>query len=173
MRSIHPRLKHGTGVTCQRCRADVAEAVITAGPDRLRKVPLAVAVVDAAPAHITADCTSLVLDQLGEGLGARREREGYRLVEVLDNALKGKETANFEFPLYTKAGTKGKDASERVEILLNAATRRDARDVLTNEIDPQERARTTVAAHNNAHGAPPRSHSLHRPAVLRCPVLYT
>ena len=40
-------------------------------------------------------------------------------MEVLDNALKGKETANFEFPLYTKA-------SERVEILLNAATRRDA-----------------------------------------------
>ena len=48
------------------------------------------------------------------------------VVEVLDNALKGKETANFEFPLYTKAGTKGKEASERVEILLNAATRRDA-----------------------------------------------
>ena len=34
-------------------------------------------------------------------------------------ALGGKETANFEFPLYTKK-------SERVEILLNAATRRDA-----------------------------------------------
>ena len=41
------------------------------------------------------------------------------VVEVLDNALRGKETANFEFPLYTKA-------AERVEILLNAATRRDA-----------------------------------------------
>ena len=40
-------------------------------------------------------------------------------MEVLDNALRGKETANFEFPLYTKA-------AERVEILLNAATRRDA-----------------------------------------------
>ena len=38
---------------------------------------------------------------------------------MLDNALKGKETANFEFPLYTKQ-------SERIEILLNAATRRDA-----------------------------------------------
>ena len=48
------------------------------------------------------------------------------VVEVLDNALKGKETANFEFPLYTKEGTRGKHASERVEILLNAATRRDA-----------------------------------------------
>jgi PAS domain S-box-containing protein len=41
------------------------------------------------------------------------------VVEVLDNALRGKETANFEFPLYTKS-------KERVEILLNAATRRDA-----------------------------------------------
>ena len=26
------------------------------------------------------------------------------MVEVLENALKGKETANFEFPLYTKSG---------------------------------------------------------------------
>ena len=33
--------------------------------------------------------------------------------EVLDNALKGTETANFEFPLFTKQGT-------RVEVLLNA-----------------------------------------------------
>ena len=37
--------------------------------------------------------------------------------EVLQNALRGKETANFEFPLYTKDG-------EFVDILLNAATRR-------------------------------------------------
>ena len=41
------------------------------------------------------------------------------VVEVLENALRGKETANFGFPLYTKAG-------DRVEILLNASTRRDA-----------------------------------------------
>ena len=34
-------------------------------------------------------------------------------------ALWGKETANFEFPLYTKNG-------KRVEVLLNAATRRAA-----------------------------------------------
>ena len=27
-----------------------------------------------------------------------------RVVEVLQNALKGKETANFEFPLYSKKG---------------------------------------------------------------------
>ena len=38
--------------------------------------------------------------------------------EVLDNALQGRETANFEFPLYTKD-------QRRVEVLLNATTRRD------------------------------------------------
>jgi PAS domain-containing protein len=38
--------------------------------------------------------------------------------QVLDDALQGNETANFEFPLITKSGT-------RVEILLNATTRRD------------------------------------------------
>ena len=38
--------------------------------------------------------------------------------EVLDNALTGRETANFEFPLYTKD-------RQRVEVLLNATTRRD------------------------------------------------
>ena len=37
---------------------------------------------------------------------------------VLKNALNGQETSNFEFPLYTKSG-------KRVEVLLNAATRRD------------------------------------------------
>jgi PAS domain-containing protein len=37
---------------------------------------------------------------------------------VLDNALQGRETANFEFPLYTKD-------RQRVEVLLNATTRRD------------------------------------------------
>ena len=38
--------------------------------------------------------------------------------EVLDHALLGSETANFEFPLYTKT-------NQRVDILLNATTRRD------------------------------------------------
>ena len=38
--------------------------------------------------------------------------------EVLDNALIGSETANFEFPLYTKS-------HQRVDVLLNATTRRD------------------------------------------------
>jgi PAS domain S-box-containing protein len=38
--------------------------------------------------------------------------------QVLENALQGQETANFEFPLYTKD-------QRRVEVLLNATTRRD------------------------------------------------
>ena len=38
--------------------------------------------------------------------------------EVLHKALQGEETANFEFPLYTKDG-------KRVEVLLNATSRRD------------------------------------------------
>ena len=38
--------------------------------------------------------------------------------EVLDNALQGREAANFEFPLYTKD-------QRRVDVLLNATTRRD------------------------------------------------
>jgi PAS domain S-box-containing protein len=41
-----------------------------------------------------------------------------RVQEVFRNALNGVETANFEFPLVTKTGT-------RVEVLLNATTRRD------------------------------------------------
>jgi PAS domain S-box-containing protein len=42
-----------------------------------------------------------------------------RVKEVLDRALQGEETANFEFPLFTKN-------QERVEVLLNATSRRDA-----------------------------------------------
>ena len=38
--------------------------------------------------------------------------------EILDNALKGNEIANYEFPLYSKEG-------KRIDILLNATTRRD------------------------------------------------
>jgi PAS domain S-box-containing protein len=38
---------------------------------------------------------------------------------VLDNALKGQETANYEFPLFTKDG-------KRVMVLLNSSTRRNA-----------------------------------------------
>jgi PAS domain S-box-containing protein len=48
--------------------------------------------------------------------------EEYRVSvkEVLDDALQGREAANFEFPLYTKD-------QKRVDVLLNATTRRDVR----------------------------------------------
>jgi len=39
--------------------------------------------------------------------------------EVLDKALEGEETANYEVPMFTKAG-------QRIMVLLNATTRRDA-----------------------------------------------
>eukprot|EP00959_Pyramimonas_sp_CCMP1952_P446415 9346696-Pyramimonas_sp.AAC.1 len=65
---------------------------------------------------------------------AKEEVLGHNLVEefihsdykdivklVLENALKGEETANFEFPLFTKD-------QQRVEVLLNATTRRDKDD---------------------------------------------
>ena len=47
--------------------------------------------------------------------------EEYRqaVQKVLDDALEGTEKANFEFPLFTKAG-------KRLDVLLNATSRRDA-----------------------------------------------
>jgi PAS domain S-box-containing protein len=47
--------------------------------------------------------------------------------DVLDNALKGKGTANFEFPLFTKD-------QRRVEVLLNATPRRDTKGVVVGVI---------------------------------------
>jgi PAS domain S-box-containing protein len=42
-----------------------------------------------------------------------------RVKEVLDDALRGRDTANFDFPLFTKS-------QERVDVLLNTTTRRAA-----------------------------------------------
>jgi PAS domain S-box-containing protein len=55
--------------------------------------------------------------------------EDYResVKKVLDDALIGKETANFEFPLFTKNG-------QRVMVLLNSSTRRDANGKITGVI---------------------------------------
>jgi len=47
--------------------------------------------------------------------------------EVLAKALKGKETANFEFPLFTKSG-------DRVDFLMNSTTRRDASGKITGVV---------------------------------------
>ena len=59
---------------------------------------------------------------MGEDLVAKFITDEYKLAvgEVLQKALKGEETANYEFPLFTKSG----DSS--VDVLLNSTTRRDA-----------------------------------------------
>ena len=58
---------------------------------------------------------------LGKDLVETYITEDYRkaVKQVLDNALKGKETANYEFPLFTKD-------NQRVMVLLNSSTRRNA-----------------------------------------------
>ena len=58
---------------------------------------------------------------LGKDLVETYITEDYRdaVKLVLDNALKGKETANYEFPLFTKD-------DKRVMVLLNSSTRRDS-----------------------------------------------
>lgn len=60
-------------------------------------------------------------ETLGKNLVEQFITEEYKTAvrEVLDKALKGTETANFEFPLYTK------EHDRRRDVLLNATTRRD------------------------------------------------
>jgi len=60
-------------------------------------------------------------DVLGHDLVKDYITEDYQTAvkEVLDNALVGKETANYEFPLFAKNGS-------RVMVLLNSSTRRNA-----------------------------------------------
>jgi PAS domain S-box-containing protein len=50
-----------------------------------------------------------------------------RVKEVLDNALQGRDTANFEFPLFAKS-------QARVDVLLNVTTRRDANGDITGVV---------------------------------------
>jgi len=61
-------------------------------------------------------------DVMGHSLVKEFITPDYRdaVKQVLDRALMGEEAANFEFPLVTKDG-------RRVEVLLNATSRRDAR----------------------------------------------
>jgi diguanylate cyclase (GGDEF)-like protein/PAS domain S-box-containing protein len=58
---------------------------------------------------------------MGQNLVERFITEDYKVSVkgILDEALTGRETANYEFPLYTKDGF-------RVDVLLNSTTRRDA-----------------------------------------------
>ena len=63
---------------------------------------------------------------LGKDLVQTYITEDYResVKKVLDDALLGKETANYEFPLFAKDG-------QRVMVLLNSSTRRDAKGKIT------------------------------------------
>jgi PAS domain S-box-containing protein len=63
---------------------------------------------------------------LGKDLVQTYITEDYQeaVKKVLDNALLGTETANYEFPLFAKDGT-------RVMVLLNSSTRRDANGKIT------------------------------------------
>ena len=65
-------------------------------------------------------------DVLGEDLVKGYITEDYQAAvkEVLDKALVGKETANYEFPLFTKDGY-------RLMVLLNSSTRRDSEGKIT------------------------------------------
>ncbi|HIG68589.1 MAG TPA: PAS domain-containing protein [Myxococcales bacterium] len=61
------------------------------------------------------------IDVMGHPLVDQFITEGFKssVREVLDKALQGEQTANYEFPLYTKD-------SARVDLMLNASSRRDA-----------------------------------------------
>jgi PAS domain S-box-containing protein len=60
-------------------------------------------------------------DVMGKDLVARFITDDYKasVKQVLDKALKGEESANFEFPLFDKSG-------DRVDVLLNSTSRRDS-----------------------------------------------
>jgi len=73
------------------------------------------------------DITGFTKDEvLGKDLVQTYITEDYQeaVKKVLDDALLGKETANYEFPLFAKDGT-------RVMVLLNSSTRRDANGKIT------------------------------------------
>jgi len=86
---------------------------------------------------------------LGKDLVQTYITEDYResVKKVLDDALLGKETANYEFPLFAKDG-------QRVMVLLNSSTRRDAKGEITgvlgvgqdiSEIDKLRTASESIA----------------------------
>jgi len=68
-------------------------------------------------------------DVMGRDLVSEFITDDYKesVKKVLDEALKGKETSNYEFPLYTKSGAK-------VDVLLNSTTRRDAAGTVTGVV---------------------------------------
>ncbi|MBL4690234.1 MAG: PAS domain S-box protein [Rhodospirillales bacterium] len=80
--------------------------------------------------HKAATITGFAKDEvLGRDLVADFITDDYKasVKEVLDKALKGDETSNYEFPLNTKLG-------DRVYVLLNSTTCRDAHGTITGVI---------------------------------------
>ncbi|MBA6302038.1 PAS domain S-box protein, partial [Colwellia sp. MB02u-14] len=61
------------------------------------------------------------IDVMGKDLVAGFITDDYKasVKGILDKALQGEESANYEFPLFTKTG-------DRVDVLLNSSSRRDA-----------------------------------------------
>ncbi|EBA01837.1 sensory transduction histidine kinase [Rhodobacterales bacterium HTCC2150] len=66
---------------------------------------------------------------IGENLVAEYITDDYKkpVKEVLDKALAGEQTANYEFPLFTNSG-------DRVDVLLNSTTRRDSDGKITGVV---------------------------------------
>jgi PAS domain S-box-containing protein len=84
------------------------------------------------------------VDVLGKDLVQTYITEDFReaVKQVLDNALKGKETANFEFPLFTNEG-------EHVMVLLNSSTRRNAAGEITGVLGVGQDITELVGHRNN------------------------
>ena len=88
---------------------------------------------------------------LGQDLVEGYITEDYQAAvkEVLDKALVGKETANYEFPLFTKDG-------RRVMVLLNSSTRRNAEGKITGvlgvgqDISEMDKLRTDLNEYKEA-----------------------
>ena len=114
----------------------MVESVVKAGAENRRIAEDLAQLIDTANAPIFGTDTQGRVTEWNQAAAritgyAKTEVLGRDLVEefipepyrasvraVLDNALQGKDTENYEFPLYTKAG-------ERVDLLLNATARRD------------------------------------------------
>jgi PAS domain S-box-containing protein len=88
-----------------------------------------------------AEITGFPKDEvMGKSLVEVYITEEYRasVKEVLDDALSGREAANFEFPLFTKD-------QKRVDVLLNATTRRDVNGRVVGVIDPRGAAPSSTS----------------------------
>ena len=81
--------------------------------------------------------------------------------EVLDKALKGEETDNYEVPLFTKGG-------DRIMVLLNATTRRDADGNIVGVVGVGQDITELSVHRENLEGLVDDPH--HRIRERRCPI---